>query len=487
MDVFKILSLVLYVGIIVVIAVIGRRQTRSSKDLLFGGGKIGAIMSAFSYGTAYFSAVLFIGFAGQIGWNFGLSSLWIAILNAIIGVFGVWAIIGWRMKKASIDLNVFTLGEYLEKRYKSPGIRIIATVATFLFLIPYSAAVFMGLSYLFTINFSLPYWLALLLIGLLTAFYLVMGGYKSVAMIDVVFGMIMIIGVVILFLTTLSKTGGLSTIIADLGEINPALVEVVGPPGIWPLFTLIFLTSVAPFAMPQLLQKFVSIKDKKAIKKGAIASSLFALLIGCIAYFVGATTRILVTLEDFPDVFINGTPIYDRLMPELLGHVVPEFLSSLMLLLILAASMSSLASMVLTSSSTFVKDIYEVNAKETPSDSKISRISQMANIIFVALSILLALGNFDSIVAIMGISWGALGSVFLGPVIWGLYGNPTYFSKKGAIFAGIVGLVVCITLFALGRPSPEAGTIGMLISLFFPLGFALNSKISTGEKQTETR
>jgi SSS family solute:Na+ symporter/sodium/proline symporter len=304
-----------------------------------------------------------------------------------------------------------------------------------------------------------------------------MGGYKSVAMIDVFFGVIMVVGVVILLFTTLKEGGGLSRILADLSEINSSLVSVVGPPGFWSLFTLVFLTSVAPFAMPQLLQKFVAIKDKKAIKKGAITSSVFALLIGSIAYFVGTTTRIFVTPEEFPEVFIDGMPIYDRLMPELLGHVVPSILSSLMLLLILAASMSSLASMVLTSSSTFVKDLYEISVKNTPSDQQISRISQIANVVFVALSILLALGNFDSIVVVMGISWGALGSVFLGPVFWGLYGNPKNFRKKGAIVASIVGLVVCLGLFALGRPSPEAGTIGMLTSFFCPLVFGLVTKV----------
>ncbi len=469
MDLLKWIILIVYIGIIILIGIIGKRKTTNSKDLLFGGGKIGAIMSAFSYGTAYFSAVLFIGFAGQIGWNFGLSGLWIAVINAVVGVFSVWAVIGWRMKKASLDQDSHTLGEYLEKRYDNKAFRVLSTFIIFIFLIPYSAAVFVGLSYLFTTNFEISYWVALMVIGILTAFYLSMGGYKSVALIDVFFGIIMVFGVIILFITTLQKGQGLGEIYEVLQTMDKKLVAPIGPPGFWNLFTLVFLTSIAPFAMPQLLQKFVSISNKKAIKKGAIASTLFALLIGSIAYFVGACTRIFINVQEYPQVFENEQPIYDRLMPEMLSHVVPEYLSLIMLLLILAASMSSLASMVLTSSSTFTKDLYSNYIKKNVTDQQISKMSKITMIVFVFLSILLALANFDSIVVIMGISWGAIGSFFLGPVIWGLYGNEEKFTGTKALIGGLGGLCVCLLLFLVGRPSPEAGTIGMIISFLVPV------------------
>ncbi|WP_371805404.1 sodium:solute symporter [Candidatus Lokiarchaeum ossiferum] len=478
-EILKIVVIVLYAGIILYVGIIGKRKTKSTEDLLFGGGKIGALMSAFSYGTAYFSAVLFIGFAGQIGWNYGLSGLWIALINALVGVFGAWMIIGWRMKSASLQYNAQTLGEFLEGRYQNSHLRIISTFAIFIFLIPYSAAVFMGLSYLFQFNFNIPYEIAVIVMGVFTTFYLVMGGYKSVAIIDVIFGSIMLVGVSVLLYSTSSTAGGFEEILSKLNAIDPKLTATVGPPGLWSLFSLIFLTSIAPFAMPQLLQKFVSIKDRKSIKKGAIASTIFALIIGGVAYFVGATTRILITPEEFPEAFNldSGTPIYDRLMPELLGHVVPDFLSILLLLLILAASMSSLASMVLTSSSTFVKDIYLKLQKEEIEDRKVKKISRLASVIFVILAVVLALGNFDSIVMIMSLSWGALGSVFLGPVIWGLYGKPSTFTKFEALFASIFGLGTCFLLAIVGRPTPEAGTIGMLVSFCTPILLAGIRKI----------
>ena len=160
---------------IIVVGIMGLKKTRSFNDYFLGGGKVGAIMTAFTYGTAYFSAVLFIGFAGKIGWGFGYSGLWIALTNAIIGVVGVWWFVGPRIKKLSTQMHVTTMAEFLEKRYNSKIMKFLAAISIFIFFVPYSAAVFMGLSYLFETNFHIHYTYALLSMGGLTALYLVMG------------------------------------------------------------------------------------------------------------------------------------------------------------------------------------------------------------------------------------------------------------------------------------------------------------------------
>ncbi len=143
----RIIIISLFCLLIVVIGIIGMRKTRSFNDYFLGGGKIGAWMTAFTYGTAYFSAVLFIGFAGQVGWNFGYSGLWIAVFNSLVGVLGVWWLMGHRIKKMSVEYKVSTLPEYLEKRYNSKALKLYSSIAIFLLFIPYSAAVFIGLSY----------------------------------------------------------------------------------------------------------------------------------------------------------------------------------------------------------------------------------------------------------------------------------------------------------------------------------------------------
>jgi SSS family solute:Na+ symporter/sodium/proline symporter len=432
-------------------------------------------MTAFSYGTAYFSAVLFIGFAGKIGWSFGYSSLWIALFNALVGVLCVWGIFGWLIKKASVKYNVATLSEFLEKRYGSKTFKLLSSIVIFIFLIPYSAAVFMGLSYLFTSNFGVEYWHALVFMGLFTSIYLVLGGYKSMAMIDLIFGIIMTVGVIILFISTLDKGGGISNITLSLQEIDPGLTKSVGPPGWWPLLSLIVLTSIAPFAMPQLVQKFYAIRDRRSIRIGMFASTFFALLIGGVAYFIGSSTRIFLNPESSPGAFSDGQPIYDRLMPELLANVIPESLSVIILLLILSASMSTLAALVLISSSSLAKDFYHGFINTEASDSRLTLLMRLGSAFFVLLSVILAYINPDTIVAILGISWGAIGSFFLGPFLWGLIWKGA--NLNGGMGSALIGLATCIGLYIYGFTSPQAGTIGMAVS------FLANPVLSLLKKQ----
>ena len=463
--IIKLIVIALYAAMIITIGVIGMRKTHSFNDFFLGGGKVGPWMTAFSYGTAYFSAVLFIGFAGKIGWNFGYSGLWIALFNALVGVLVVWGVFGWKIKQISIKFKVSTMCEYLEKRYNSPFLKLSGAIVIFIFMIPYSAAVFMGLSYMFTSNFNLEYWHALSFIGIFTASYIVLGGYKSMAMIDMIFGIIMTVGVIILYFSTVHEGGGMAMITNTLKAIEPKLTAAVGPPGFWPLFSLIFLTSVAPFAMPQLVQKFYAIRDRRSIRIGMIASTFFALLVGGVAYYIGSTTRIFLSPGDpeFAHVFNAGVPIYDRLMPELLAKVIPESLSVIILLLILSASMSTLAALVLISSSSLIKDFYHGFVNKNASDRKLTRLMRIGSAFFVFLSVMLAWMDLDTIVSILGISWGALGSFFLGPFIWGILWKRA--GKAGAISSGVIGLGTCLVLYAMGMPSPSAGTIGMITSL----------------------
>jgi len=466
--IIKIIILALYALTIVIVGIIGMRKTRSFSDFFLGGGKVGAIMTAFSYGTAYFSAVVFIGFAGKVGWGFGYSGIWIGLFNALIGVLAVWALLGWKVKKMSVGLGVHTMSEYLEKRYNSPMLKLIASIAIFIFLIPYSAAVFIGLSYLFASSFEgLQYWHAVVFMGVFTAMYIVMGGYKSMSMMDTIFGIIMTVGVLVLGGYTINAGDGLAKITDDLRSINPGLVAPVGPPGWWPLLSLIILTSGAPFAMPQLIQKFYAIKDRKAIRTGMIASTFFALLIGGVAYFLGSTTRIFLDPVSAPFAFLaDGKPNVDALMPELLNKVIPASLSIIVLVLILAASMSTLASLVLISSSSFAKDFYAGFINRNISDRNLTMLMRGSSLFFVLLSVIIALIKPGTIVAILAISWGAIGSAFLGPFIWGLFWKKT--TKFAAFASMFLGLGVCIGLSIAGFSSPESGTIGMGVSIVVP-------------------
>lgn len=467
----NILAVTAYAVLIVVIGMKGMRRTSTYSDFLLGGGRIGPWMTAFSYGTAYFSAVLLIGFAGKIGYGFGISALWVALGNTLIGTLGVWLLLGNRIKEAAHRLNVHTMPEYLEARYASPFFKGYSALAIFVFFIPYTAAVFMGLSYLFESTFGLDYSWVLAFMGIFTGIYLVMGGYKSIAMIDVIFGIIMTVGVLTLLWFTVQKGGGVPNIMDSLRDIHPKLVSPVGPPGFIPLFSIVFLTSVAPFAMPQLLQKFYAIRDRKAVRIGTVASTVFALLVTGIAYFTGALTRVFLTPATAPGAFVDGAPVFDALIPELLTTVIPVALTAVILLLVLSASMSTLAALVLISSSTVTKDFYHGFMKKDASDSSLTRLGRISSGFFILLSIILAWTKPAVIVTILSISWGAIASVFLGPFIWGILSDRL--TRTGALTASFAGLATCMTLFLYWDSSmiPQAATLGMMVSLVTPVFF----------------
>ncbi|MDX9856710.1 MAG: sodium:solute symporter [candidate division Zixibacteria bacterium] len=461
--VLKVFVLAAYAAMIIWIGIAGFRKARSFSDYFLGGGTVGAWMTAFTYGTAYFSAVMFIGFAGRVGWGFGLSGLWIAAGNTLVGVLLVWWLLGPKIRRMSREYGVHTIGEYFEKRYESPFFKLYASICIFVFFIPYSAAVFMGLSYLFRSTFGIDYTLALILMGGFTALYLVLGGYKSITVIDMVFGIIMLLGVGVMLWSILEQGKGLGTIVSGIASIDPKLASPVGPPGWWPLFSLVFLTSVAPLAMPQLVQKFYAIRDDRAIRVGMVGSTVFALIVTGIGYFAGATTRYFLSSENAPMAFADGAPIYDALMPELLTRVIPEALSVLILLLILSASMSTLAALVLISSSAVAKDFYAGFVNRTVSDSALTKLMRTGSAAIVILSVVMAYYRPATIVSILGISWGAIGAAFLGPFLWGLCGRRA--NRIGALGSSLTGLAVCLTLYMTGTASPQAGTLGMIVSL----------------------
>jgi SSS family solute:Na+ symporter len=462
---------------IVIIGVLRGKKTESFNDFFLGGGNVGPWMTAFTYGATYFSAVVFIGFSGKIGWQFGYSGLWIAMGNSFLGVLAVWWLLGDRIKRMSQEYQVATMAEYFEKRYQSKFLKVFSSASIFVFFIPYSAAVFIGLSYLFKLNFNTEYWHALVFMGLFTAIYMILGGYNSMSMIDVIFSILMLVGGGVIIFSVLGKTGGIAAATVRLAAIDPKLTALVGPPGLWPLFCLVFLTSVAPFAMPQLVQKFYAVKDKKAIRAGMWISTAFAMILLTIAYFTGSLTRLFLSVQNAPAAFASGKPVFDVLVPEMWAKVVPASLSVFILLLILSASMSTLAALVLISSSALAKDLYAGFINKNVSDRNLTRMMRYLSAFFILLSVIFAYYRPATIVSILGISWGAIGSVFLGPFAWGILSKKV--NRLGAVTSSVLGLGVCMTMYFSGRPSPEAGTVGMLVSLAANPLFSLFGKKTT--------
>lgn len=466
----QIIFFVIYALILLGIGLYGMRKTKTFNDYFLGARSIGPWLSAFTYGTAYFSAVLLIGFAGKLGWGFGFSSLWVAIGNTVVGTFLVWLLIGKKIRKVSHEMNVYTMPEYFNERYDSNFLKVFSAIAIFIFLIPYAASVFLGLSYLFEITFKMNFLLILIIMAVFTGLYMILGGYRSIAIVDLIQGIVMIAGVTLMVYFGISKAGGLPTISSTLKSIDPKLTGIIGPPGFFPLLYIVIITSVAPFAMPQLIQKFYSVKDDKSIRIGMIVSTVFALIITNAAYFTGSLTRVFISAQKYPEIFTNGRPVVDKLIPIFIRDVIPHGVSFIILLLVLSASMSTLASLIFVSASAIVKDLYHGYSNKSVSENKLNLLMRVFCGVFIILAVIFAVLRPAIILTLLLISWGAIAATFLAPLIFGLFWKKA--NKFAAIVSSITGVSITMILFFILPASkiPMIATLGMGISLIvFPI------------------
>ncbi|RKO65590.1 sodium:solute symporter family protein [Desulfofundulus salinus] len=463
----KLLLLCLFVGVLLYSGYSSMGRNRTLSDFFLGGRAMGPWLSAFAYGTTYFSAVIFIGYAGKVGWGFGTAALWIVLGNTLVGSLLAWLVLARRTRIMTARLGAMTMPEFLEARYQSRAMKIYGALVIFLFLVPYSASVFMGLSYLFNQIFGIPYLYAALLMCLLTALYLIMGGYRAVALTDVIQGTVMLAGVGMLLYYVLGapQVGGLFQGLQRLAEVDPGLVSLTGPQGRWlPLAALVVLTSLGPWGLPQMVQKFYAIKDEKAIRPAMVVSTLFALVITFGAYFTGSLTHLF--FDKLPVDPTSGKPTPDMLMPILIHSTLPELGATLILLLVLSASMSTLASLVLVSSSAVSIDLVQSLRLRWAKEYSVF-IMRLLCCLFIALSLIIALVKPGIILSLMAMSWGTVAGAFLAPYLYGLFWRGT--TPAGAWAGTLTGLGCSVILSLYYRLDPAViplvGSLAMLIPL----------------------
>ena len=462
----KFVILGIYLVILIFIAIFSSRKTKTTNDFFLGGRKIGAWMSAFAYGTTYFSAVIFMGYAGKYGWNLGLSATWIGIANALIGTFLVWKLIAKPTRAITHRLDASTMPDFFKKRYNSQRMKITAAIIIFIFLVPYCASVYQGLGLFFESVFNIPYAYCMIGMAVFTAFYLLAGGYIATALTDFIQGIIMIAGVVLMvvFVVTRPEVGGIVTGLSKVAAIDPSLASPFGSAqGVILLVSLILLTSLGTWGMPQMVHKFYAIKDNKAIKRGTIISTLFALIIGIAAYFTGSFGRL----------FLAEAPAnLDTVMPQVLNAALPDAMLGLIVILLLAASMSTLSSLVLVSSSSISMDLVKGVWKKNMKDKSVMGLMRVLCAVFVLISLVIALLQPAAIVTLMSYSWGALSGCFLAPFLLGVRWKGM--TKAGGWAGIITGLVIVVPLMIIGSVStilpkwlspPAIGSIAMLASL----------------------
>ncbi len=425
--------IVCFFALMIGIGIKSRKHATDVNGFVLGSRSVGPWLSAFAFGTSYFSAVIFVGYAGQFGWNFGLASTWIGLGNAFIGSLLAWSVLGRRTRIMTQHISSKTMPDFFGARFKSNGLKIAASVITFVFLIPYTASLYNGLSRLFEMAFNgIDYSVCVIVMAVLTGVYVLIGGYMAAAINDFIQGMIMLFGIVAVVLAVLNNNGGLIAATEKLATGENGGWQYASFFGADPLFLLfvVLLTSLGTWGLPQMVGKFYAIKNEDSIKKGTVISTLFAIVVAGGCYFLGGFGR----LYDV-DVASEG---FDAIIPKMLSTLSP-ILIGIVIVLVLSASMSTLSSLVLTSGSTITLDFIAPLCKKEMSEKKKMFVMRVFIAIFIAISAVIAIKQASDkslfIAQMMGVSWGALAGAFLAPFLYGLYYKKT---TKAAVITSFV-------------------------------------------------
>ena len=417
--------LLAFFAVMVGIGLYCRKSAADVNGFVLGGRSVGPWLTAFAYGTSYFSAVVFVGYAGQFGWKYGIAATWAGIGNALLGSLLAWVVLGRRTRIMTQHLDSATMPEFFGKRFGSQGLKIAASVIIFIFLIPYTASLYNGLSRLFAMAFHIDYSVCVIVMAALTGVYVIAGGYMATAINDFIQGIIMLVGICAVIAAVLNSQGGFMAALEGLAQVSdPAVSDAPGVfasffgPDPLNLLGVVLLTSLGTWGLPQMVQKFYAIRSEKAIDTGTVISTLFALVVAGGCYFLGGFGRLF---GGQVDVASQG---YDAIIPTMLSGL-PDLLMAVVVILVLSASMSTLSSLVLTSSSTLTLDLLRDHLCRGMSQKRQLLVMRVLVVVFIAISVVLAIVQYTSnvtfIAQLMGVSWGALAGSFLAPFLYGLY------------------------------------------------------------------
>ena len=482
--VIKILMLVVFFGVMVGVGIYCRRHATDVNGFVLGGRSVGPWLTAFAYGTSYFSAVIFIGYAGQFGWKYGLASTWIGLGNAFIGCLLAWVILGRRTRVMTQHLGSATMPEFFGQRFDSRGLKIGASIITFVFLIPYTASLYNGLSRLFEMAFGIDYVWCIIAMSVLTGIYVIAGGYMATAINDFIQGIIMLIGIVAVIAAVLGTHGGFMGALEKMSGVTDEAVSTM--PGVFNSFFgpdplnllgVVILTSLGTWGLPQMVQKFYAIKSEDSIKKGTIVSTFFAIIVAGGCYFLGGFGRLanIAATTDASGALVPAEG-YDAIIPSMLS-TLPDLLIAIVVILVLSASMSTLSSLVIASSSTLTIDFLKDNFVKKMTEKKQVLLIRIFVVVFIAISAFIAVFQVKSsneavkyIAQLMGVSWGALAGAFLAPFLYGLYWKRTTKAACWTSFIFGAGLMIANLIFrphfpALLQSPINCGAFAMLAGL----------------------
>ncbi len=425
-----ILVLIVYLGILAAIGIMMSGRSRSAGDFAIGGRSVGPWVTALSFVAAYYSSVVIIG-GGAFGWMYGLSTLWIAACNVMIGTTLAWIILGRRIRRFTANIDAMTLPGFFAGRYGSASTRIFSALTTGIFLIIYNVSVLKGMANSFEVLMELPYWAGVLISGAVILFYTAAGGYLAVVWTSMIQGIVMIAALTLLTFMSLRAAGGLTSVVERLGAIDPGLVST---PGVWGwagLLSFALIVSLGTWGMPQLIVRFYSIKDYRMLRVGTVVVTIGS-SVAVLPYLTGAIARVLVPDLDTPD----------QAIPALTRLVLNDWGGALFLAGVVAAGMSTFAGVLIIIATSLVRDVWINGLGRLLSPSAELRAGRLMSLAVGVISLVIALRPPALVLVLTAFSWAVIASTNLWPLLFGIYWRRT--SPAATLASMIAGVTAAL-------------------------------------------
>ena len=451
------------------------RSSNFVKDYFIGGRSLGGFVLAMTTVATYSSVSTFVGGPG-VAWQIGYGWLYMAIVQMVV-IFLVMGVFGKKISLIAKDIDAVTVIDIIRARYKSDALANMAAIFIVAFFCATMVAQFVGAAKLFEAVTGYSYMTGLTMFGIIVVIYTTIGGFKGVAITDAICAIAMMIGMGILFYCLLDKAGGYSAIMAHFRANDPAMLEPLSR-GKMPISLYIsqwLLVGVCTLALPQSVVRSISYKDTKALRQAIIIGTIVIGVVTIIATWVGVLCKGVLTN---PSLAAYGGSV-DNIMPRTIISVMSPFWAGVVIIGPIAATISTVSSLLLTSSSSIIKDVYMRHLEKsgkTLSNDGVKRLSMIFTILLGFGIYLISIAPPSVIWKINMFAFGGLETAFFWVMIFGLFWHKA--NSTGAICAMFGGVVAYCVTMALGFKvfSLHQITIGITTSLiFFFIGNAMGT------------
>jgi SSS family solute:Na+ symporter len=511
---FFVISMALFASVFIFLGYLGYKKTKTVEDYFVAGRKMGPLLIAFSYGATFISAVALIGFSG-IASVYGHSILWLAFLNVFVGIFIAFVVYGLRTRKMGLSLKAMTLPELLGNRFNSVKLQQVSGLIIGIFMVAYTSAVFLAIASLFQVTFGIPYWLCVVVFTLVVGIYLIVGGLYAVMWTHAVQAIVMLVGMIILTVGIYTMLGGISPAHEAAAGLTPEMLKSIGSPAatqapngltsmppvlsqpFMMVLTLIFGVGIGVLAQPQLITRYLTAKNEKALRLAVPIGGIFILFMTFTAFSIGPLCNVLMYQNNimYPTKEVAGVMVAnpDAVVPTIINELFPAWFILIFLFAILAAAMSTAAALFHTAGASIGRDVYEKSMKRQLSPEKSIFITRIATFVIVIATLIISLNPLDVVAFMTAFFFGLMACTFLAPYTLMLYWKKT--NRTGVWVGMLGGFLFTITWYILiyfktapkiiGTPLIGNYMINMLDPIFIglPLSFLLTILFSIIIKQ----